>query len=186
MTGLCPIHQEKTPSFHVYPEKQSFKCYGCGEYGDVVDLVMKARGIPFLEACRELCIELPGSDKGEDKAARRKARERAQRAAERRSKFKEALRGRSKINSELLRAYNHEIASRYDFWYDDPEEIAEHMHEALERCSSKEEAAEVARWITDSILWREEQNTILEGDDESKYRLYRRIKGDENGRAVQP
>jgi hypothetical protein len=180
LTGLCPLHQEKTPSFHVFPETQTFKCYGCHEYGDVVDLVMKARGLPFPEACRELGIDLPGSGKGEDRAARRKARERAQRAAERRSAFKEVLRQRSKVIGEILRAYHKEIALRFDFWYDDPEEIAEHMHEALEKCSSGQEAIEVAKWISDSILLREEQAVILEGSDEGRYRLYRRIKGDEN------
>jgi DNA primase len=52
--GCCPFHQEKTPSFHVYPDKGFFVCFGCGEKGDVFSFVQKARNINFGEALREL------------------------------------------------------------------------------------------------------------------------------------
>ena len=39
--GLCPFHNEKTPSFTVYPDTQSFYCFGCGAAGDVVTFIMK-------------------------------------------------------------------------------------------------------------------------------------------------
>ena len=39
LCACCPLHSEKTPSFCVNPEKQSFKCYGCGKYGDAIDFV---------------------------------------------------------------------------------------------------------------------------------------------------
>ena len=39
-TGLCPFHNEKTPSFVVYPETQSFYCFGCGAGGDVITFIM--------------------------------------------------------------------------------------------------------------------------------------------------
>ena len=48
--GLCPFHNEKTPSFTVYPDTQSFYCFGCGATGDVIDFVSRLRGIGSKEA----------------------------------------------------------------------------------------------------------------------------------------
>lgn len=52
--GLCPYHNEKTPSFHVTPNLGIFKCFGCGESGDVFKFVMDQEGIGFTEAVRQL------------------------------------------------------------------------------------------------------------------------------------
>lgn len=51
--GLCPFHQEKTPSFNVIPHKGIYRCYGCGERGDIFRFLMQTRGITFLDAVRE-------------------------------------------------------------------------------------------------------------------------------------
>lgn len=55
--GCCPFHGEKTPSFHVYPEDKHFKCYGCGEYGDVFKFLQKLQGKEFPDVVRELAAE---------------------------------------------------------------------------------------------------------------------------------
>ncbi|MDD3179231.1 MAG: DNA primase [Opitutaceae bacterium] len=52
--GLCPFHQEKTPSFHVSPEKGFYKCFGCGKAGDIFTFVMETEGLPFTEAAEAL------------------------------------------------------------------------------------------------------------------------------------
>jgi len=52
--GFCPFHSEKVPSFVVSPEKQIFKCFGCGVAGDVVAFYTKIKGISFKEALLEL------------------------------------------------------------------------------------------------------------------------------------
>ncbi len=52
--GLCPFHSERTPSFHVLPEKGIFKCFGCGEGGDVFSFLSKIENIPFGEAVERL------------------------------------------------------------------------------------------------------------------------------------
>ncbi len=52
--GLCPFHSEKTPSFHVSPGKQYFRCYGCKVSGNAIDFVMQRDRIAFMEALRAL------------------------------------------------------------------------------------------------------------------------------------
>ena len=48
--GLCPFHGERTPSFYVFPESGTYKCFGCGEGGDVFSFVEKQQGLDFREA----------------------------------------------------------------------------------------------------------------------------------------
>lgn len=52
--GLCPLHQERTPSFDVDPRRGLYHCHGCQEGGDAIDLVMRLDGLTFSEAVRAL------------------------------------------------------------------------------------------------------------------------------------
>jgi len=52
--GLCPFHDENTPSFTVEPDKGFYHCFGCGEHGDVIDFVSSHAGVPFVDACKAL------------------------------------------------------------------------------------------------------------------------------------
>ncbi len=49
-TGLCPFHQERTPSFGVSPDRGTFKCFGCGEGGDAISFVEKHENLDFVGA----------------------------------------------------------------------------------------------------------------------------------------
>lgn len=70
--GLCPFHNEKTPSFMVNEQKQIFNCFGCGEKGDVIHFVQRFNNMEFMEACEKLAeeynIEIPkhGTRRKED------------------------------------------------------------------------------------------------------------------------
>lgn len=57
LVGLCPFHQEKHPSFYIYPETNSFWCYGCNQGGDVINLVILLYGYSFKEAVKYLIRE---------------------------------------------------------------------------------------------------------------------------------
>jgi DNA primase len=52
--GLCPFHDEKTPSFVVYPDSQSYHCFGCGKSGDAFTFVMDTEHLDFRDALKLL------------------------------------------------------------------------------------------------------------------------------------
>ena len=62
----CPFHKEKTPSFYVNDEKSFYHCFGCGVHGDAIRWLTDARGLPFMDAVKELAdaagMEVPAAD----------------------------------------------------------------------------------------------------------------------------
>lgn len=54
LVGLCPFHAEKTPSFHVHPDRGFFKCFGCGAGGDVITFAQRSENLAFADAVRSL------------------------------------------------------------------------------------------------------------------------------------
>jgi DNA primase len=78
--GLCPFHNEKTPSFSVNVNKQIYHCFGCGEGGNVFSFVMKYENLTFPEAVQQLAgragITLPEPERTEEEKARANKRAR--------------------------------------------------------------------------------------------------------------
>lgn len=65
LVGLCPFHNEKTPSFTVYPESHSFYCFGCGAGGDVISFVRRMENLDYVEAVKSVA-QLAGVSMPED------------------------------------------------------------------------------------------------------------------------
>lgn len=65
LVGLCPFHNEKTPSFTVYPESHSFYCFGCGAGGDVISFVRRMENLDYVEAVKSVA-QLAGVPMPED------------------------------------------------------------------------------------------------------------------------
>ena len=76
--GLCPFHNEKTPSFSVNESKGFYHCFGCGAHGDIVSFVMETENLPFIEAVKKLAsrvnMELPAlSKESQEEVLKRKS-----------------------------------------------------------------------------------------------------------------
>jgi len=73
LTGLCPFHSEKSPSFTVYPDSQSFYCFGCGAGGDVVTFIKKIENLEYVEALKFLAeragLKMPEQEQDDKTAA---------------------------------------------------------------------------------------------------------------------
>ena len=76
--GLCPFHGEKTPSFNVYPQSNSFYCFGCGVGGDIITFVEKIENLDYFEAVKFLAqkagIQMPENNKKEQELSNIKMR----------------------------------------------------------------------------------------------------------------
>ena len=72
--ACCPFHHEKTPSFHIQPDKGFYHCFGCGESGDCIKFVQKQEGMSFIEAVKKLAgaCGITVEEKEDPEAGRRK------------------------------------------------------------------------------------------------------------------
>nr|MDQ3676729.1 DNA primase [Actinomycetota bacterium] len=114
MSGRCPLHDERTPSFTITPSKQLFKCFGCDAGGDALTLIQRKEGLDFPAAleflARRAGIELEREDENPEVAARRKHRARQLELLERAAAF-HAAHLRFPRSPEAVRAAEY-LASR--------------------------------------------------------------------------
>ena len=89
--GLCPFHQERTPSFNVSPARGTFKCFGCGEGGDAITFVEKTENVDFVGAIELLAqrfgVELEYEEASPEQDRKRKRDERLRALLERAAEF---------------------------------------------------------------------------------------------------
>ncbi len=75
MRGCCPFHNEKTPSFYVNDDKGFYHCFGCSAHGDAIRWMTDQRGLPFIDAVKELAqaagLEMPAQDRQSAEKAER-------------------------------------------------------------------------------------------------------------------
>ena len=110
--GLCPFHQERTPSFTVTPARGTFKCFGCGEGGDAITFVMKTENIDFVDAIELLAhrfgVELEYEESSPEHDRKRARDDRLRALLERAAEFY----GRVLWDSEIGAPAREYLASR--------------------------------------------------------------------------
>jgi DNA primase len=124
--GLCPFHDEKTPSFTVTPARQYFHCFGCGQGGDVLSFVQQVEGLSFVEAVEKLAarfgVELhyveggprTGTDHGQRQRLMEANRLAQQFYAAQLAETEEAVVGRRFLSE---RGFDHEVSDRFGVGY---------------------------------------------------------------------
>ena len=136
LVGLCPFHNEKTPSFTGYPENGSFYCFGCGVGGDVITFVRRMENLDYMEAVKQLAdragMALPEDGYDDTLAKKRTAVLAANRAA---AKFFHSQlftdRGRHALNYFLDRGLTMETIRHFGLGFapDDWRALKNHLNE---------------------------------------------------------
>jgi DNA primase len=126
--GLCPFHNEKTPSFSVSPSKQFYHCFGCGEHGNAIGFLMSYGGLGYIDAVKDLAqmagMQVPEAQPRSPEAARFEAQRKEQESSlgavvEKAMEFYRAELKKSPRAIEYLkgRGLTGEIAARFRIGY---------------------------------------------------------------------
>jgi DNA primase len=121
--ALCPFHQEKTPSFHVDPERGLWHCFGCGAGGDVFDFVMRTANLSFPEAAQELARRAGVRiDTSPEAVQRASEREQILRALDGAREYFRAMLGKVRKGREYLsrRGVSDAVVGRFHLGYAPP------------------------------------------------------------------
>src|SRR5438270_3065 len=121
-SGLCPFHNEKSPSFSVSPSKQFYHCFGCGAHGNAIGFLMEYQGLAYPEAIRALAetvgMPVPETRSGPPKPGAAEAPALTARMMEALGYYRAQLK-KSKVAIDYLkgRGVSGEIAARYGLGY---------------------------------------------------------------------
>lgn len=151
--ALCPLpgHIERTPSFKVDPERQSFYCFGCHNSGDSIALIMKLHGLTFKEALNYLSL------------------------SESKPTFNKTQRQRVAEDKELVAAFNKWGKDLANTIYD----LLRRLDRLKMKAQSIADVERLAFWYHKEPIY-EHWISILEGDDnQAKYELWREVRNGE-------
>ncbi|MFO0752974.1 MAG: CHC2 zinc finger domain-containing protein [Thermodesulfovibrionales bacterium] len=150
--ACCPLHGEKTPSFKVDPDRQTFYCFGCHEHGDVISFIQKHRGLSFKDAIRYL-----GMTTGPLTPSRRAEIELQRRKREATQEFR-----------AWVDEYHRELCSLYRC-----------LQTAKRKARTPEEVERIAPSYHKETEWIRRLDILESGSDEEKFRLWKEVKTDE-------
>jgi len=140
--GLCPFHSEKTPSFTVNAERQSFKCFGCDAGGTAITFLMKMENLSFPEAVRQLAgevgVEIPEETRGGERGVSERIYE-ANALAQ--ALYREALRAPGNPGAAYLARRGLDAAAIERFGIGFAPDMWEHLGRALRERGISNEAA---------------------------------------------
>ncbi len=131
--GLCPFHDEKTPSFTVNPEKNMFYCFGCHQGGNIFSFLMKYENISFYEALQKLAliagIELPQKPLSDKQKKQKNLYETNKVAADYFTKYLYKPEGQAAFDYVMKRGINKEITDGFELGFapDGWQNLLEHM-----------------------------------------------------------
>lgn len=169
--GLCPFHDDRNPSFVVNPHTQTFKCFGCGAHGDVVDFVCLYYGLSFKEALSYLGI----STRPKKTKRNRPYLIKELKAVEIEIHFREFMKEYSAMLGSFMRAINRALLNKgieMDFSDLYEEEYAKALPGALKKARTASEAGTI-KMLIDMQREYAGKLRIIHGDDrQAKIRLY--------------
>ncbi|MBC7501284.1 MAG: DNA primase, partial [Herminiimonas sp.] len=124
--GLCPFHNEKSPSFTVSPTKQFYHCFGCGAHGTSIGFLIEYSGMGFVEAVKDLAqnvgMVVPENDDRLPPAVRAENQARSMALTDAMTRacdfYRQQLRGAERAKTYLIgRGLTGEVAARYGMGY---------------------------------------------------------------------
>jgi DNA primase len=144
---LCPLHPENNASFKINPEKQSFRCFGCNEHGDVITFIQKYKDLSFKHALAYLKI----NDNGQKyfKPRQKETRKR-----------------------ELLREYRQWLSDYRDFLCD----ILWKLDQSKKKAKTMKAVEALAFHYHSAHIWEHQLEILFSKDEEAKFELYEELR----------